>query len=438
MLNIIQDLSFFIILGICVIVKIRKTCEKQYVENSVFEKYSNLFFILILLLLFVNISYKISDLPQGLHVDEAGAFYDAICLSNYGTDRYLYRLPVYLINFGGGQSALYAYLAAIMIKIFGISILSFRFPALLLSLLSMLCLYQLVKENANKSQAISSVLLLAICPWNIMKSRWGLDCNLMSSMLIISIYLLVKAFKNNKKYCYFLAGISLGLTLYTYVISYLIIPIILGIMIIYMFIIKQTDFKNLICLGIPLGILAIPLFLMILYNSEIIKNVEIPLFSIPKLWFFRGGEISIKNIPSNLKNIFDILFIKDFLNYNAISEFGTLYKFSIPLVIFGFIETFKDATESVKRKNFSLDFIMLITFLTTFFIGLCIEELNINKLNAIYIPMIYFAGKFLNYLLKNMKYAICNIFNPCHLSFKLRSLYAILLYRFCPYRFGIV
>ena len=61
--------------------------------------------------------YKIEELLNGLHVDEVGMGYDAFCIANYGVDRYLHHFPVYMINFGGGQSALYTYLAAIMVVV---------------------------------------------------------------------------------------------------------------------------------------------------------------------------------------------------------------------------------------------------------------------------------------------------------------------------------
>lgn len=408
MLNIIQEILFLVSVIICVIAKIRNIRNKgqeEVYENRFIEKYCNILFLAILSINSISIFYKIGSIPQGLHVDEAGALYDAICISKYGVDRYLYKLPVYLINFGGGQSALYAYLVAIMIKVFDISIITLRLPSAILSLISCICLYTIIKESYGKKQALFAAFVLALCPWNIMKTRWGLDCNLMSSMLIISTYILTKALNSKKQYLYVISGIFWGLTLYTYVISYLIVPIILGIILSYALIIKQVNIKNVICLAIPLIILAIPLVLMIAYNNEIIPKVNIPICSIPKLWYYRGSEISLKNIPKNLNSIFEILFIRDFLNYNAIPEFGTLYKLSIPLVIFGFIEVVKNTIEDVKQKKFiAVDFIMLVTFVVELCIGLCIAELNINKLNAIYIPMIYFASKFFCSILNNIKY----------------------------------
>ena len=51
--------------------------------------------------------YKLTVLPDVLHIDEAALGYNSWCLANYGTDRYLNVLPFYPQNFYGGQSPLY-------------------------------------------------------------------------------------------------------------------------------------------------------------------------------------------------------------------------------------------------------------------------------------------------------------------------------------------
>lgn len=93
------------------------------------------FFFCFLLAVIVRM-YKISDIPYGIHIDEAGMCYDAWSLQKYHVDRWLNSFPVYLINFGDGQSSLYAYLCAIMIKVFGKgewNIIWMRMPGVLIS-----------------------------------------------------------------------------------------------------------------------------------------------------------------------------------------------------------------------------------------------------------------------------------------------------------------
>lgn len=402
------DFLFFITLIICVVTKIKEikgSYEERIKESEWIKKYGNIFVIFIFLVSSVVLLYKIENIPRGLHVDEAGALYDAICISKYGVDRYLYKLPVYFVNFGGGQNALYTYLAAIFIKIFGANTVIFRLPAILLSLLCILCLFKMIDENNSKKEALFTAFIFAISPFFIMKSRWGLESYLMGSLLTVSIFIFVKALNTQKCHWYVLAGILFGLTLYTYAIAYIVVPAVIGIVMGYRLLMKKINIKNIIAMAIPLGILAVPLIMMLAFNKGIIENANIPVFSIPKLWFYRGGEISFKNISGNMHQIFEILFIKDFLNYNAVPAFGTLYKLSIALVVFGLIEVVREVVRKSKQKEFSLDFVMLVTFVVVLVLGLCIAELNINKINAIYIPMVYFAGRFLNVISRNLKYA---------------------------------
>lgn len=82
--------------------------------------------------------YKLTVLPDVLHIDEAALGYNSWCLANYGTDRYLNVLPFYPQNFYGGQSPLYTYLVVLLIKFFGkgnLSVFLVRFPAAFASIL---------------------------------------------------------------------------------------------------------------------------------------------------------------------------------------------------------------------------------------------------------------------------------------------------------------
>jgi hypothetical protein len=97
--------------------------------------------VILILLVLMHI-YKIDEIPYGINVDEMGMGYDAWCLANFGTDRYLNSFPVYLINFSGGQSALYAYLCMPFVYFGGISALTLRIPAVIFSFIT---LYFLVK-----------------------------------------------------------------------------------------------------------------------------------------------------------------------------------------------------------------------------------------------------------------------------------------------------
>ena len=175
----IDSILALIIIGIFFSLnKFKFTKKFHKIDTIINDKYPMIILFLFLLTAFTSL-YKLGVVPYGLHVDEAGMAYDALSLSKYGVDRYLNHFPVYLINYGGGQSAMYAYLVAILIKLFGISIYIIRIPAVALRILTFLSILFIMKDEPKKIKNTTFLFLFSICPYFIMQSRWGLDCNLL-------------------------------------------------------------------------------------------------------------------------------------------------------------------------------------------------------------------------------------------------------------------
>lgn len=130
--------------------------------------------VLIMLIGIVTRIIKLGEIPIGINVDEAGIMYDSYCIANYGTDRFDNSYPVYMINYGGGQSALYTYIASIFIKIFGFSLTVVRLPALVFSILYMIFAFLLTKDMKNKKLAIVLEFLIVIVPWHFMRIKMGI------------------------------------------------------------------------------------------------------------------------------------------------------------------------------------------------------------------------------------------------------------------------
>lgn len=393
MINLIETVSvcsiIIIILMIC-IQFIKKVTKKNDINTKLdewIEKNKKRLFIIILTIGILVRVVEIGNIPKGLHIDEAGMAYDSYCIAKYGTDRYGEEHPLYFTNFGQGQSALCTYITSIFVGIFGINTWAIRLPIATISILAMITMYFLVKKFKNTKMAIIFLFLMAINPWHIMQARWGLDCNLLSSFLVFSIFAFSKA---KSPLGYIGAGIVIGITLYTYALSYIIIPIFLAMTLVYLLYLKKITWKNIIFLGIPIFIFALPLIYMILLNNHIVPKINIPFFSIPELPMYRIGEISIKNIKENLY-LPIILFFGDNMIYNVPDGFGTLYYISIPFTIIGLLESIINVCKNIKEKKFNFDCIMLFQFIASVICMLIIIEPKVNKANAIFIPMIYFT-----------------------------------------------
>lgn len=369
------------------------------------DKYNIAFLVILVIAILVRI-VLLDKYPNGIHEDEAGMLYDAYCMAEYGTDRYLNENPVYLINFGGGQSVLYAAIASILIRIFGLSVFVVRLPAVIFSVITIILAYLLAKKYIGNKFAVVLAFLIIICPWHIMQSRWGLDCNLLPAFIMISVF----TFINSKKTWHFVvSGIFWGLTLYTYALSYIMLPVFFIGLCIYLLYVKKIDIKQILITIIPIFILAIPLILLQVVNYFDLNGLKIGFITIPKLYTYRIGEIGFENILYNLNitngnNVFQLLFSADHNPGNSFKEFGTIYYALIPFTILGFGLTIKETVASIKKKEFNLKTVFLIQFILIFLCVLVFADLQLYKLNPLFIMMLVFAAEAIMWLYNKRKF----------------------------------
>lgn len=381
------------------VINLKDSTKKQETDKTIdnfIDKHYKKILLVFLLLIFITRIYKFGEIPNFIGVDEAGAAYDAYCLSEYGVDRYLNSFPLYLINFGGGQSALYAYATIPFIKLIGANIIAYRLPELLFFLMGIVVCYILADKMKDKKIALLYTFLIIICPWNIEASRQGLDCNLLAPMFMLDVLLLVTA---NKNWHYIVAGLAIGVTLYTYCLAWILIPVFLLIYIIYMLWVNKINFKQVILLGIPIALLATPLIYLILLNKGYVTRTNFGIFTIPKLFFFRQGEISINNLLQyggySLKTIF--------------TDSRGIYLVELPFLLIGIVVGIKEFIKSIKEKEFSFTGFMTVVFIILLICNLLVVAGTLNRANILYLPMLYLITIGISYLSKGSKWTIMSI-----------------------------
>lgn len=364
--------------------------------------YRTSFIILALFALLLRI-WKLSDYPAGINVDEAGMAYDAFCLSNFGVDRFLNWHPLYLINYGGGQSAVYSYICALFIKFFGVSIFVLRIPAVL-SGMSVLIFGGLIsKITYGKKISILTVFLITICPYFITTSRFGLDCNLLLGFSMISLYCLIKAVQSQKISIYLLTGFMYGITIYTYSLSWIIIPIFLVLTLIYLIYTKNITLKQLMALCIPIFILALPLFSFIYINTYDKSSVITPFFTIPKLPNYRIGEMGSKNFEASITAFRRILTTDD-SQFFSFDSYYTLFEISIPLVLLGFFVVKRNCIDSIERRKTDYTVIIFCYFIAALICAMLLVDSNIYRNNSIYFSLILFVAVAIFHICQRFKY----------------------------------
>lgn len=359
------------------------------------EKYFNYAFFLIATTLFIFMHcYRLNDIPNGTHIDEMGMGYDAWCISKYGVDRYLKSFPLYLTNFGGGQSSLYCYICCIFVKFFGLSNLTMRIPAVIFSFLTVFYGAKIInlKYRENKTPVYIFVCLYIIFPYFTMSSRFGLDCNLMLGMSTVFLYYYILAIKNGKSLrLYFISGIIAGLILYTYALSYIVLPIFLLMSFAYLIYIRKIKLTQVAIFSLPLAMLALPLIFIQFINVFNLPEIKLGIFTLTKLPGYRGSEFSFSNILANAKYTLKSVLLNDWLPYNISEKFKTMYIISIPILCVGFCNCICEVYKKFRKQVLNVDTFILCWLFAELIMGCLLggNGPNANKLNGIFFALAY-------------------------------------------------
>lgn len=358
--------------------------------------YKNRYEIIIYILLVIGFAVRlinIQNLPNGLNVDEASSGYEAYAISNYGIDRNGNSVPVFLLSWGSGQNALYTYMIIPFVKLFGLSVLTTRLPMAILGCISLVIMYKLLSMLGNKKLAIIGLAFLAINPWHIMKSRWGLESNVFPDLVLIAVYLIIYALKHEKNSILYLGFGVLGLCAYSYGTAYFFMPLFVLPLLVYFVIKKKITIKvAIICLAIVF-IISLPIILYVFINTFDLPQLKILCFTIPRMTTNRYKELSslfskdfLSVSLNNFKESIKILLLQtDNSGWNSILPYGITYLFSLPFTIIGIIQNFKNNKEEKVLKN-----IINIWFIASFLLLFAVDP-NINRINIIMIPLIYYT-----------------------------------------------
>lgn len=338
-------------------------------------------------------SLGIQAVPQGLNCDEASAGYEAFSLLNYGIDRNGNSFPVFLEAWGSGQNALYTYLMIPFVKALGLNLISTRLPMVLLSCVSLFVWYKMLLQIKGKKFAAIGLAFLAICPWHIMKSRWGLESNVFPDLVLWSVYFVMQYLLTQKPSRLYIAMGILALTAYAYGTAYLFLPIFCVILFVYLLVTKKIQFKQAFISFLIVAIIDLPILGYLIINTFDLEQVSLGVITIPKLPVNRYEEQTslfegnvLWNIWQNFCHSVKLLVLQDDgLAWNQVSGYGMYYIVSVPFLIVGLVFCFKKN----QLKN-EFDTVINLWFGTAFLLLFALKEANINRINVLIFPLIYY------------------------------------------------
>jgi hypothetical protein len=288
--------------------------------------------------------YKINEIPYGFYWDEAAITYNAWGLAVWNRDEFGNKLPVSFKSFGDYKAPLLIYVLGGIYKITGFHPEYLRVLIAISGIMIVALTFFVAKEyewqkKLPQNTALIAAFFMAITPWAINFSRFGVEATLALLLFLVGLLFLEKS-KNKKGYIY-AAAVFFVLCLYTYHSAKIVVPLFLLTWAIAnrKIVLKQ---KWLVAMAMMLGLsLLYPLIKDTFFGSGFERGRS--------LIFFKD-DLSL--LPQNLLSFLSLDFWvngKDAIGLrHSVPGFGVLLKTVFALLIIGMLYSLK------KKQNYLL------------------------------------------------------------------------------------
>ncbi|MGB8984942.1 MAG: glycosyltransferase family 39 protein, partial [Anaerolineales bacterium] len=210
----------------------------QGIHLSLDFRVADLFWLFFLLLIGIGMgAYALQDIPAILVPDE-GSFLEnarAIALNKYHPaffDSGVYTFPVASSIFQGW-----------ILRLFGVSVWSWRFSSVLAGVAAVIPLYLLGKEWFGRRVAVATALIMLANPYFLSFARLGYNNSQSLFPVTLAVFLWAVGSRKGSYFYLWLAGLTAGLGFYTYSAVWIgIVTLLLGIL--YLRVLKQISWRQ--------------------------------------------------------------------------------------------------------------------------------------------------------------------------------------------------
>ncbi len=327
--------------------------------------------------------------PGGFNQDEASTAYDAWAILRYGVDRHGFAYPLHFVSWGSGMYALPAYLSWPFILLFGPGVIAGRMVNLVAGMLSVAGVFSLARRMGGREAGLAAAFLLAITPWHVMVSRWGLDSNLLPAMFLLGVLLLEHG--RTRPRWLIAAGVTFGLCLYCYGTAYLVVPAFLLPALLYLRWRGGLSTDHALACGAAFAAVALPVVLFLFMNAHQLPSIRTPVMSIPLLTGVPRYQTQsaiftpqfMKRSQDNLRRFREMLGRQeDGLMWNAIPGQGMVYSWGMLVALLGLAAVFARVPQALRRYDPAM--LLLLWFGAGLLLAAAVTP-NINRLN-VWIP----------------------------------------------------
>jgi hypothetical protein len=192
-------------------------------------KKNYLFLLLVFVFGLIIYFYQLANFPPTPTRDEVSVAYNALSIAQTGKDEHGIPYPSSFLAFGDQKIPFYTYLTAGLFKFVKPSITTTRLPSAIFGALSILAVYffvQTLYQGKKPKLALTSAALFTITPWHIFYSRMVYEANVELFLLLITIALLIKGWRENYRFLFY-SLIPTNIALYTYNSTIFLLPFVL-------------------------------------------------------------------------------------------------------------------------------------------------------------------------------------------------------------------
>ncbi len=298
-------------------------------------------------------TFRITQVPPGINGDEADIGYSAALVSQTGHDALGRLMPLFTtaLKPDDWKQPVSFYSEVLAFYLFGPSFFILRAVSVGFALAGGVLIFLLVKELLDFKMAVIGFLIYISIPIIMIQSHLALENIASVPFVALWLWMLAKYKKDKKIRFLFVAGISMGISLYSYFGFRLIVPV-LSVMTIYL-LWYLSSFKNIKSLK-PISIfcLTVAPFVIIMV---LVKN------QYPGAMFGYGRPskiVSYQELAEPFLSSFDptFLFIRgDITPYHSTGRHGMFLLATLPLFSLGIFKI-------IQKKDPFLLFVLMVFF----------------------------------------------------------------------------
>ena len=335
-----------------------------------FEKY-NYIFLAAMVFLFVHSRYKyLGEISYYMHRDELESAYQALCLSHFG--------PV-----PGTGIHLLVYLGAIIMKLKGglFSLKLFRLISVAAGLFGMIFSYLFTLQiTGQKKHAFLEALLVTVLPVFFISQRAGVEDWYFLYIIPAAFFFLLKGIGSEKIYLLVLSGLFFAAALFTNGIAVYTVPVFLIAVSVYLIMLQKAGIRQI------LALMSLPV------AGTVVKLIAEGM----------RFELHLTGFIPNLMNIKALVW-DDSHPFNISSTFGTIYIFSVPVVLVGIFLSVGKVIRAFKSRKYDVDVILWIFALTVTVFTLMTDNADTQTSCAVFFVVSILITEGLAYISDSLK-----------------------------------